>query len=76
MSDQLIEEARLGLKDARESLKRAEKKLDDWEQANEGYAVTHPKYLELKEAVNRCTARENEAREYASRFAPNNGIIT
>ena len=71
-----LEVATRGLELAQESLQRAEKKLDDWEQANEGYAVTHPKYLELKEAVNRCTTLVNEARESFNRFAPNNGIIT
>ena len=65
-----LEVATRGLEQAQESLKKAEKEFSDWKQANEGYDVTHPKYLELKEAVKECRARENQ---YLAQLPPVRG---
>lgn len=59
-----------GLEQAQESLQRARNELDEWKQENKGYAVAHPKFLELKEQVHRCTALVSD---YLNQLAPVRG---
>ena len=58
-----MEEATLGLRQARESLLRAEQELFEWKTANKPLVTTHPTYVELKAEVIRCTQREDRARQ-------------
>ena len=73
MSEQLIQDANRRLNEAAESLREAQQELTQWKQANQGYAVTHPKYLELKEQVNRCDAAVARAQETFNNLTSNRG---
>jgi hypothetical protein len=54
----VIEIATTGLSEARESLRRAEERLNAYmdNPANQPLNTTHPTYVELKAQVTRCTA--------------------
>lgn len=58
MSEKLIEDANRRLKDARESLKGAEKKLEPWK-SRPGFS-SNPDYLKLEKQVEECRAMENQ----------------
>lgn len=53
MSDQLIEVLRRGLRDSKESLQRAQKKLEEWQSE-----PSDPDYLAMEKQVKDCRARE------------------
>jgi hypothetical protein len=51
----VLEEATLGLRQARESLQRAELELVDWKAANKPLDTSHATFVYLQAEVTRCT---------------------
>lgn len=52
----IIEIATTGLREASESLRRAEEELRNWKTTNQPLNTLHPTYVDFKAEVTRCTA--------------------